>query len=337
MNIKFSIIVPMYNVELYIEKCLNSCLRQDISTNEYEIIVVNDGSPDNSINIANEIASKNQNIHIVNQNNLGLSEARNTGVSYARGKYIWFVDSDDTIKENCLKSIYEQCEDNQLDLLAICAANIIEGNIERRFGYSCKEVLTGIDVLERGWMICCAPFTIYKRTFYIDHKLKFYSGIYYEDAEFTPRSYFYAKRVGFTNDILYFVTINPQSITRTINPKRAFDRITIIKSLDDFYHNVAKETHSSFFHNYISMMFNLAFSNFLDRSDDNYLMKNVQKKFSKEILEIKHLFYHLYKSSNLIYKIEGVLFSIFPKYSLQIYKLLKLLDLRTDNDTCKYH
>ena len=102
---KISLIVPVYNVEKYIEKCLLSCLKQDIPQSDYEIIVVNDGSPDSSLAIAERIAAAATNIIIVSQKNGGLSAARNTGLKIAKGDYIWFIDSDDTIKENCLKSI----------------------------------------------------------------------------------------------------------------------------------------------------------------------------------------------------------------------------------------
>ena len=98
---KLSIIIPMYNVEPYIEKCLLSCLNQNIPHADYEIIVVNDGSPDGSLGIARRIASTVDNMLIVSQENGGLSAARNKGLSYAKGEYVWFVDSDDWIEENC--------------------------------------------------------------------------------------------------------------------------------------------------------------------------------------------------------------------------------------------
>ena len=113
---KLSIIVPMYNVELYIEKCLLSCLNQDLPASDYEIIVVNDGSPDSSLAIAERIASLYDNLTIVSQKNAGLSAARNKALSLAKGKYVWFVDSDDRIQENCLRYILDECYNNGLDL-----------------------------------------------------------------------------------------------------------------------------------------------------------------------------------------------------------------------------
>lgn len=116
-TIKLSLVIPMYNVELYIEKCLNSCINQDLSSNEYEIIIVNDGSKDTSLSRAEAIARKHNNIKIISQENGGLSSARNTGLKNAKGEYIWFIDSDDWIEPNVLKNLYQIASHNNLDIL----------------------------------------------------------------------------------------------------------------------------------------------------------------------------------------------------------------------------
>ena len=97
---KLSIIVPVYNVADYLPKCLDSLLVQDLSQNEYEIIVVNDGSTDNSGKIAEEYSKTYSNIILINQENQGLSGARNTGIQNAKGEYVQFVDSDDYLEPN---------------------------------------------------------------------------------------------------------------------------------------------------------------------------------------------------------------------------------------------
>lgn len=188
---KLSIIIPMYNVELYIERCLISCLKQDISCEDYEIIVVNDGSPDGSLQIAERIASQNKNIKIISQQNGGLSDARNTGLSVAKGDYVWLVDSDDWIKENCLGKLLKQLYNQNLEALAICAANYIEGKEVRRFLFQDNEIIKGADAMLRGKCVCCAPFTIYKREFLKNNDLLFYKGIFHGDNEFTYRSYYF--------------------------------------------------------------------------------------------------------------------------------------------------
>lgn len=322
---RLSIIIPMYNVELYIEDCLLSCLKQNISASEYEIIVVNDGSPDGSLAIAERVASTAGNIRIVSQPNGGLSAARNTGVKHAKGDYLWFVDGDDRIREDCLKSLVEQCERENLDMLAISAANIIDGCEVRRFSYTNLSVVSGGELLERGGMQHCVPFTIYRREFFLQHQLEFYLGIFHEDSEFSPRSYYYAERVGFTNAVVYLVTINPNSITRTVNYKKSFDCLKVARSIHDFSLNVAKGEHAIFYHHHIALMINNAMANFLIPVDDEEKRKHAELEFAKELLENKWLIKHLRSSSILKYRIEGFLFSLFPQHTVKIYRMLQKL------------
>ena len=116
--IKLSIIIPFYNVEQYIAQCLDSVYLQDIPETEYEVICVNDASPDGSREIVKEYQKKHKNLVLVEHEvNKKLGAARNTGRRAAKGMYIWNVDSDDKIAPNCLKSILEQCEQNDLDVL----------------------------------------------------------------------------------------------------------------------------------------------------------------------------------------------------------------------------
>lgn len=322
---RLSIIIPMYNVELYIEQCLLSCLRQDISTSDYEIIVINDGSPDGSLAIAERVASTASNIHIVSQPNGGLSVARNTGVKHAKGDFLWFVDSDDRIRENCLMDLMEQCERDHLDMLAVAAANVIDNREVRRFSYTNMSVVSGGEVLDRGGMQHCVPFTIYRREFFLQHQLEFYPGIFHEDSEFSPRSYYYAKRVGFTNDVVYLVTINPNSITRTVNYKKSFDYLKVAISIHDFSLNVAKGEHARFYHHHIALMINNAMANFLISVNDEEKRKNAEQEFAKELLVNKWLIKHLRSSSILKYRIEGILFTLFPQHAVKIYRMLRKL------------
>ena len=110
-----SFIVPVYNVEKYLEECLDSLLEQDIPHEEYEIICVNDGSTDGSLEILRRYEEKYPNIRVIDQENGGLSAARNVGLVHAKGEYIWFVDSDDLVQNNCLLelqriSVKEKCD-----------------------------------------------------------------------------------------------------------------------------------------------------------------------------------------------------------------------------------
>lgn len=115
---KLSVIVPAYNSEKTIERCLNSIIKQDISS--FEIIVVNDGSKDNTVNVINEIKTRYSDsiIRVINKVNAGLPQARKTGLECAKGEYIGFVDSDDWIERNMYSLMLEKAESNKLDVVA---------------------------------------------------------------------------------------------------------------------------------------------------------------------------------------------------------------------------
>ena len=100
---QLSIIIPVYNLQEYIGVCLDSCINQTMKNESYEVICVNDGSTDNSLTIINEYCRKDERIKVVNQENYGVSAARNMGLSLAQGKYVWFVDGDDMLIQNSVE------------------------------------------------------------------------------------------------------------------------------------------------------------------------------------------------------------------------------------------
>ena len=320
---RISIIIPMYKVEAFIEKCLHSCLHQDISNAEYEIIVVNDGSPDRSLEIVERVSKDYQNIIVVSQENQGLSCARNRGLSLAKGDYIWFVDADDWIEKDILKKLTTLCLENNLDILHFCASNVIDGKAVRRFNYEGREkiVIKGKDALLEGIHSPCAPFSFYRREFLLNNNLSFYPGIFHEDLEFTPRAWYMAERAMLLNDVCYYYLINPNSITGSVNPKKAFDIIKVCESLDKFCENV-EDKYKIHFHNRISMNINSSLLNsYSMNSIDIKKLNSVWKKYS-------YLFEHLKLSNKRKYQIEYYLFQIFPSFYCQVYKLIQHLNKR---------
>ena len=121
-----SIIVPVYNVEKYLRKCVDSLLTQDLPPEEYEIILVDDGSTDQSGTICDEYAADHPIVKAMHQQNGGLSAARNSGVAVAQGRYVQFVDSDDYLEPNMLKTLVEKMETDQLDVLRFNYRNVNE-------------------------------------------------------------------------------------------------------------------------------------------------------------------------------------------------------------------
>lgn len=146
-NIVVSIIVPIYNVEMYLKRCLDSLVNQTFK--EIEIIALNNGSTDNSLNILMEYANRDERVVVINGENLGVSEARNIGIHTARGKYITFVDSDDWIDLNMIKTLYDAINDNSYDL-AMCTyiREFGDHSKEKVFNLPEKNIYTNNEVKE---------------------------------------------------------------------------------------------------------------------------------------------------------------------------------------------
>lgn len=148
---KLSIIIPIYKVEKYIEQCLYSIYDQKIDEFLFEVIAVNDGTPDNSMNIVKKYANKHKNLHVLNYENQGLSIARNLGLKKASGDYVWFVDSDDWLTNNSLSIVISHLSKNY-DVLKIKLCRINESNgkstIDSYNKYlKNKDVIVGSDFL----------------------------------------------------------------------------------------------------------------------------------------------------------------------------------------------
>lgn len=314
--IKVSIIVPVYNSERYLNDCFDSIIRQDLKQEEFEVIVINDGSTDNSLAIINEYRSRFVNFIVHSQHNHGLSVARNKGVELARGKYIFFLDSDDWIADNCLSTICEKCINENLDILRVVAANIIDGEpVKRYILNTSSSPLKGLDIFNKETEVC-APFTIYNRTFLLDNSLSFYPGIFHEDGEFTPRVYYFAKRAGSLNLVCYFVRQTPNSITRKVNIKKPFDIIVVAKSLHVFSLNMGRKELTLFSYR-IAHALNFAFFQMQNMDADSI------KSFNEEMYKNAYLYRHYLHSSTLKYQIQGLLLYLFPKSPVKVYRLLR--------------
>lgn len=188
-DIIISMILPAYNVEKYIENCIESCERQDIPKNNYEIIVVNDGSTDGTLCVVESLVTKYSNIRIVNQPNQGVSVARNNGFKEAQGKYIWFIDPDDEISSNCLSSLISIMENQNIEALVVapCIPYITEfPSFDETKNYV-SDIHSGVDFLLDKTNLAVAPWCfIFLNSFWRDGKFSFKPGIRYEDSELIP-------------------------------------------------------------------------------------------------------------------------------------------------------
>lgn len=219
--LRLSIIIPVYNVEKYLQRCVESVENQDIPQTDYEVILVNDGSTDSSAEICSALAGKYANIKLVNKENGGLSSARNAGLDIANGEYVMFVDSDDYIYPNVLKYLLDCCKTNKLDVCHFYLnVEDSDGNTTRAespFGYN--KVLTGHDVYNY-YMIGSACANIYRYSFLKEHALHFHIGIIHEDIEFMTRLLCYVKRLIVVDKDVYHYTLNPDSLWRAQKPEK---------------------------------------------------------------------------------------------------------------------
>ena len=219
-----SIIIPVYNVSKYLEKCFDSLLCQDLRPEEYEIVIVNDGSTDNSEEIAKRYAEKYSNVHLLTQPNGGLSAARNTGIRHAQGKYIQFVDSDDYLEPHVLGALVQKMEKEQLDVLRFNYQNVNEQyhvfepyKAMKPFVDYRDEVCDGLTFLtERLGYGCYAVQFIIRAELLLKPENQFKKGIYFEDVEWTPRILVQATKITSVDTIVYNYLMRVGSITQSV-------------------------------------------------------------------------------------------------------------------------
>ena len=246
---KLSIIVPVYGVAKYLPKCVDSLLAQDISN--YEIVLVDDGSPDECPQICDEYSTKYSNIKVVHQVNAGLSAARNSGVSIAEGDYILFVDSDDYLQPNTLGTLLEQAEGDDLDVLRFRYQNVRESGevfvphegMKTDYNNYSSEPTDGLTFLNDRMWVQCYVVQFLVKTEIVRQEL-FTPCIYFEDTDWTPRMLLRAKRVASTDLVVYNYLWREGSITlsqKDINKmhKQLNDKLALIGKLNMLGNRVA--------------------------------------------------------------------------------------------------
>lgn len=235
--LKLSIIVPVYNVESYIRFCMESLFMQGLDEQDYEIILVNDGTKDDSFEKIKDLIHEHRNVMRIDQENQGLSGARNTGMKYATGQYILFVDSDDLIVEGCLSKLLPIAIETSADLVVADFLKLSDDEIlayradqSRTIDYKTKTgselFLEDLDPSKNYvWR------TLYRREFLEKNNLKFIQGICYEDIPFTPECYLRAMRCVRAHCDLYLYRMGHSSITSSMSPKKAMDLNRVIERI----------------------------------------------------------------------------------------------------------
>ena len=224
---KLTIIIPVYNVEAYLPQCLNSVLAQSLP--DIEIILVNDGSTDNSLAICLEYAKDNKNIIIINQANQGLSAARNAGLEAAHGDYIGFVDSDDFIDRHMFQNLYESVISDGSDI-GICAYQRVD-DLDSPIGLPGTfpaNIISSTEALENLFSSDYVYFTIacnkiLARSLFSDNR--FPVGKVFEDGYAAFRYYHKAKKISCTSYLGYFYRDRVGSITNSSLGAKSLDAV----------------------------------------------------------------------------------------------------------------
>ncbi len=261
-ELQLSIIIPVYNVEEYLGECLDSVYMQNIKG--CEVICANDGSTDNSRNILQEYQKKFKDLSIIDRKNGGLSAARNTGLKFTKGKFIYFLDSDDYLMPDALKKIIAFLENNsELD---IACFNSFIGNNKKYFNSELNpgETFRGIEYYNTFYKVNhkFAPspvwMYVYKKSFLDNSQLCFQEGIFHEDEHFTPKAMFMAQKVQYEdNPILFHRVYREGAITHKLKKKNLKDKLWVGNDLYSFFkrHNC---TNDVFYHKTFEIFLSVA-------------------------------------------------------------------------------
>ena len=212
--ISLSIIVPVFRVEKYLNRCVMSLLHQNLSAEEYEIILVDDGSDDACPQKCDDYAAQHKQIHVIHQPNKGLSGARNTGIKAARGKYICFVDSDDYIEPDCFGSLINKAENDSLDILQFGLQIVYYNRTIPISRNTTEELYCGEEFLAKAMSERCSCWIyLIRKELLVTTDTYFTEGITYEDIDWTPRMILQAKRIKRVPTIVYNYVQHEGSIT----------------------------------------------------------------------------------------------------------------------------
>lgn len=230
-----SIIIPVCNVEQYIGPCLESIYRQGLNDKDFEVIVVNDGSTDNSIKVVEGIQNRHHNILIIQQNNAGPSVSRNAGMEKAIGEYVLFVDSDDLLMDNGLSVLLQKALETSPDMVVADFMRLNDNEIttayDSRLTDSRVVDKTGFDYYVEDYDPGIGSFIwriLYKRAFLNENHISLVPGVYYEDIPFLQECYLKARRVIGIHLLYYIYRIRKRSCTYSFTMKNAMDYNTSI-------------------------------------------------------------------------------------------------------------
>lgn len=268
---KISIIVPVYNTSQYLNKCFDSILLQNYKN--IELIVINDGSTDNSLSIINEYKKKDNRIIVIDKENSGQADCRNIGIDTATGDYLMFVDSDDYLESNAFDILINRIEDKDCDILCFDFYTII--NNEKKYE---KSLINYTEDIKRNYYLSppspCNK--IFKTKILNDNNFKFLVGYIYEDLATIPLTAFYTDKIDYINVPLYNYVIRKGSTMRQKEYNSKLENIYY--AMDYLYDNTKRlnnEYDKELEYMFIEHLLHASTLRFLEfKNTDNYIEKN---------------------------------------------------------------
>ena len=314
--IKVSVIVPVYNVEKYLEKCLDSLASQTLK--ELEVIIVNDGSPDNSEKIIDKYVKKYQNFYGYKKKNGGLSSARNYGIKYAKGEYIAFLDSDDYVRNDMYLKMYDKAVSDNFDMV-VCDVNYVFDDKEYVVTSNIKTDTTNNKKTMKN-IYPAAWNKIFKKELLTKNDVYFKEGVWFEDVEFIYRLLPYVKNIGVVHEPFNQYVQREGSITNTVN-KKIYDYVYNMNGVIDFYkeRKLYDEYRKELEYSYVRYVY----ATFV-KSTLRYDYKDYLESVSFAIKSV-HDYFPKYRRNGYFYQsLKGIYLVIFTKLLAKImYRLNK--------------
>lgn len=236
LNPLITIIVPVYNKEKYVKKCVDSILAQTYTN--LEVLLIDDGSTDNSGIICDEYAIADKRVKVVHKTNNGLSSARNAGLDIATGEFVTLVDSDDYIHKLMIEMLYEELAANNADI-SMCnrsRISIDDAPLQDENNDYKKYLFTGVEATGKIYedaIFVSACYKLYRIKLF--ENIRYPLNIIYEDEYLTPRILYNCTRVVFVDKVLYFYVMTQESITRGGFSRKNLDKIFVLKSRMEFF------------------------------------------------------------------------------------------------------
>lgn len=319
MKIKVSVIVPVYNVEKFIDKCLNSIVNQTLK--EIEIIVVNDGSPDNSQKIIDKYVKKYpEKVQSFIKENGGQGSARNLGIEKAKGEYISFVDSDDFVEKDMYKKLYNKAKENNYDIVVCGNYNVSEDYQNKNIDAFINNYNTDLENIFFGKMAVWNK--IYKRDILIKNKLEFKEKVWYEDLAFTLKAIMNSNTFAFIDEPLYDYLIREGSTMNNSNVQRNLEILDAFNDILSYIqHNKKEEYFNKIEFLAIDHIYISAIVRVLKADSD----KNIKKETIEKLINYMNKNFPNYKSNKYINTLSKNRKIIYKLINIKMYGLINLI------------